>query len=104
MTSMSNRRTARGTNSILLVAIGLGVLVVINLLAQRHFTRIDLTADKQYTLTESTKRILNGLDDVVNVKVYFSRDLPTYLVTLEQQVGDMLDEYQAYGKENLLVD
>ncbi len=101
---MDTRKTSRGTSSFLLAAIVLGGLIVLNLLAQNHFFRIDLTEDRQYTLTEATRTRLSGLDDVVNIKVYFSSDLPTYLVTLTQQVGDLLDEYQAYGKENLLIE
>jgi len=101
---MDSKRRAQGANSILMIGIVLAVIVVVNLLAQGHFARIDLTEDGIYTLSRSTKDMLRGLDDVVNVKVYFSKDLPTYLVTLNQQVKDMLDEYQAFGDENLLVE
>jgi len=101
--SAASRKT-QGTNSFLLAGIVLAILVAINLVARNRFVRIDMTENDQYTLSESTKKILGGLDDVVNVKVYFSRDLPTYLVTLTQQVRDMLDEYQAYGEKNLLVE
>ncbi len=101
---MDTGKTARGTNSVLLVGIVLALLVLVNLVAQRHFFRLDLTADKQFTLTAATKNVLGDLDDVVNIKVYFSNDLPTYLVTLRQQIKDMLDEYRAWGGENLLIE
>jgi gliding-associated putative ABC transporter substrate-binding component GldG len=101
---MAGDRTRLGSSSLLLVGIVLAVLIVVNLLSVNRFARIDLTENKEYTLSESTKRMLRGLDDVVNIKVYFSKNLPTYLVTLNQAVRDLLDEYQAYGKENLLVE
>ncbi|MFH1681738.1 MAG: Gldg family protein [Candidatus Eisenbacteria bacterium] len=101
---MAADRTRLGTTSILLVGIVLAVLIVVNLLSVGRFVRVDLTENHEYTLTESTKEMLRGLDDVVNIKVYFSKELPTYLVTMNQTVRDLLDEYLAYGKENLLVE
>lgn len=101
---MNTKKTARGTNSVLLVAIVLSLIVLINLFAQRFFFRVDLTADRQYTLTAATRKVVSELDDVVNIKMYFSDDLPTYLVTLRQQIEDTLDEYKAWGKENLLIE
>ncbi|NNE09968.1 MAG: hypothetical protein HKN20_15515, partial [Gemmatimonadetes bacterium] len=77
-----SRRTTAGTNSFLLITVLLAALVLLNLLAQKKFFRIDLTEDKQYTLTDATRGRLAALDDVVNIDVYFSNDLPTYLVTL----------------------
>ncbi|MFH1277913.1 MAG: Gldg family protein [Candidatus Eisenbacteria bacterium] len=97
-------RSTLGANSILMVAIALAILVVANLALRDRFFRLDMTENRQYTLSGSTKDILRGLDDVVNVKVYFSKDLPTYLVTLNQDVNDLLGEYQAYGEGNLLVE
>lgn len=101
---MKANRTKLGMSSLLLVGIILAGLVLVNLLSVNGFFRIDLTDGRQYTLSKSTKEMLRGLDDVVSVKVYFSKDLPTYLVTLNQAVRDLLDEYQAYGKQNLLVE
>ncbi len=101
---MNTKKTTRGTNSILLVAIVLSLLVLINVIAQGFFFRIDLTADRQFTLTDATKNVVSNIDDVVNIKMYFSDDLPTYLVTLRQQIEDTLDEYKAWGKENLLIE
>lgn len=99
-----SRRTTAGTNSFLLITVLLAALVLLNLLAQKKFFRIDLTEDKQYTLTDATRGRLAALDDVVNIDVYFSADLPTYLVTLTQQVEDLLEEYGAYGRENLAIE
>ncbi|MBN1825443.1 MAG: GldG family protein [Candidatus Eisenbacteria bacterium] len=101
---MTAKRSTRGTNSLLLVAIVLAALVAVNLISQRRFFRIDLTEDRRYTLSSSTKKILKDLDDVVTVKVYFSRELPTYLMTLNQEVRDMLAEYGTYSGGNLLVE
>jgi gliding-associated putative ABC transporter substrate-binding component GldG len=80
------------------------ILAVINILSYRHFLRADLTDNRQYTITESTKKVLAGLDDVVNIKVYFSRKLPPYLTTLTDQIKDLLDEYRTYARGKLAIE
>ena len=70
---MSFKKVRYGTNYIALIVILAGILGVINLLSYRHFLRADLTENKQYTISASTKKVLAGLDDIVNIKVYFSQ-------------------------------
>ncbi|MCK5514593.1 MAG: GldG family protein, partial [Deltaproteobacteria bacterium] len=99
--SHSSRRLKYSTNYIVLVLIVLGILAVLNFFFLRHFSRIDLTQDKRYTLTSSTKEMLANLDDIVNIKLYFSKKLPPYLVNLKREVADILYEYKAYSGGNL---
>ena len=101
--SHSPRRLTYSTNYILQVLIVLGILAVLNFFLLRHFIRIDLTQDKRYTLTSSTKKVLANLDDIVNIKLYLSTKLPPYLVNLKREVADILDEYKAYSDGNLSV-
>jgi ABC-2 type transport system permease protein len=84
------------------IAIVIAVLVFVNLLSLRLFARADFTQGKVYSISESTKKVLGGLDDVVSVKVYFSKKLPPYLTTLTRQVRDLLDEYEAFGGGKLV--
>lgn len=73
------------------------ILIAVNLLSSRVYTRWDLTENREYTLSPATKNVLDRLDDVINVHVYFSKELPSYFATLDRQVKDLLDEYRAYG-------
>jgi len=101
--STTTRRLKYSTNYIALALIVLGILGILNFFFFRHFARIDLTQDKRYTLTASTKEVLENLDDIVNIKLYFSKKLPSYLINLRQEITDILDEYKAYAGGNLLV-
>jgi ABC-type uncharacterized transport system involved in gliding motility auxiliary subunit len=60
--------------------------------------RIDLTADRLYTLTPGTQRIIDGLHRPLKLTLYFSehatRDLPQ-LRSYEQRVREMLQEMVA---------
>jgi gliding-associated putative ABC transporter substrate-binding component GldG len=101
---MSSRSVRVGRNVTLASLLFLGILVLVNILVARNFFRVDLTENKEYTISDSTKKILGRMDDIVNVKVYFSRDLPSYLTTLPAEVQDMLEEFRAYAHGNLVVD
>ena len=92
-----------GINSGVLVLIVAGILIALNVIASRVFTRLDLTEGKEFTISESTKRVLGRLDDVVNCKVYMSGKLPDQLTTIEHTVEDILKEYEVYSDGKLRV-
>ncbi len=78
-----------------------GSLILFNLILRKLILRIDLTEDRIYTLSNSTKKILSELDDIVSVKAYFSKKLPPNLVPVRREVEDILEEYRTYSKGKL---
>jgi ABC-type uncharacterized transport system involved in gliding motility auxiliary subunit len=65
--------------------------------------RLDLTENKQYTLSEGTRRILGRLQEPVDLYFYYSADTVEDIPQIRnyaQQVGDLLQEYalRADGK------
>jgi ABC-2 type transport system permease protein len=98
---MQARKIKYSTNLLLLVIIMFAILVVINFISSKKFSRLDLTQDKEFTISESTKKVLRNLDDIVTIKAYFSKELPSYLINLDSQIKDILSEYKAYAKGNL---
>lgn len=98
-----SRKLKYGVNSGVLILIVAGILVAANVIGTRLFTRLDLTEDKEFTITDATKNVLRRLDDVVNCKIYMNGDLPDQLTTLEQTVEDIVREYEVYADGNLRV-
>ncbi len=96
-------KTYRG-NVLVEVIIVVAILAIVNLISLNYFARADLTQNRLYSISQSTKEVLRDLDDVINIKVYFSKKLPPYLTTLTRQVRDILDEYRAYAGHNLVID
>ena len=101
---MKLKKLRYGTNYIIMTLLLAAILAVINVMSYRHFLRADLTDNRQYTISASTKKVLAGLDDVVNIKVYFSRKLPPYLTSLTDQINDLLDEYRTYARGRLNIE
>lgn len=74
-------------------ALIIGIVIVINLLANEYHLRLDLTEDRQYTLSQATKDIIKNLEEPVTVKAYFSKDLPPNIAKTRQDFQDLLVEY-----------
>ncbi|MCA9728678.1 MAG: Gldg family protein [Candidatus Eisenbacteria bacterium] len=103
MTDAKTNKVKYGINSGVLVLTVAGILVAANVIGTRLFARMDLTDSKEFTISDATKNVLGNLDDVVLAKVYFSKNLPDQLATLERNVRDQLREYEIYGKGNLQI-
>jgi ABC-type uncharacterized transport system involved in gliding motility auxiliary subunit len=79
------------------VAIMFVVIVALNLIANAAKGRVDLTAEKLYTLSPGTKAILKKLDTPVDVRFYFSQSevrVPSDIRTYANQVEDLLEEFR----------
>ena len=85
------------------VAVVFAILVMLSLLSVKYFARIDLTERKDFTITASSKQLLRELSDIVNVNVYLSGDLPQHMTGFRTRLEDLLDEYRAYGGDNLRI-
>jgi ABC-2 type transport system permease protein len=55
--------------------------------------RLDLTADKIFTLSDGTESILSGLDDLLTVELYQSDDPPVQVDLVTRDVKDFLDDF-----------
>lgn len=75
------------------VFIAAAFIAVISLSAWIHY-RIDLTAEKRFSLSGSTKNLLQQLDTPVTVKVFLTGDLPADYRKLSSAVKDLLTEFR----------
>ncbi len=69
------------------------ILVVVNLISNKLFYRLDLTEDHSYTLSRATKDILKNLQEPVTITAYFSKELPPAIAETRKEFKDMLIEY-----------
>ena len=95
---MENKRKNIKRNEILSLVITLIIIVLVNIIGSFVYTRIDLTSEKRYTLSETSKEILKNLDDYVYFRVYLEGEFPAGFKKLRKETKEMLDEFRAYSK------
>jgi gliding-associated putative ABC transporter substrate-binding component GldG len=94
---MFNDKTKQKTDFSIMVLIIIGILIMVNFFSYQIFYRWDLTQNKDYSISKTSKGAISKLDDIVNVKAYFSSNVPSQYINLKQEVGDILDEYRTYS-------
>ena len=95
---MKNERKNLKKNQLTAFGITLIVIIVVNIIASFVYTRFDLTSEKRYTLSDTSKEILKNLDDYVYFRVYLEGDFPAGFKKLRKETKEMLDEFRAYSK------
>lgn len=93
---MNKKRNIKKSNLIALV-LGVFIILLVNFIASFIFTRLDLTAEKRYSLAPATRSLLRNLNDIVFFKVYLYGDLPPGFQRLSDETREMLDEFRAYS-------
>jgi len=76
-------------------------VVLINLISATYFFRIDLTAEKRYTLAPVTRNFLRNLDKEILVKIYLTGELNVGFAKLSKATKEMLDEIRYVSGSNL---
>jgi ABC-2 type transport system permease protein len=74
------------------------VIVLISWLSASWFFRIDLTAEKRYTLAPITRDFLRNMESEVMVKVYLDGELNTGFQKLARATRETLDEFRIVSR------
>ncbi|MEE1189553.1 MAG: gliding motility-associated ABC transporter substrate-binding protein GldG [Bacteroidales bacterium] len=82
---------------LLQLLLGLVTIIFINVLGYYFFVRVDLTEEKRYSLSASTKKLLKEIDEVVFVRCYLDGDMPAEYKALKNETKEMLDQFRAYN-------
>ena len=77
----------------------LAVVVLINVAGITLFFRADLTANKIYSISAASKKVVATLSEPLTIKVFFTRDLPPPYNNLERYLRDLFEEYAIYGNQ-----
>jgi ABC-2 type transport system permease protein len=79
------------------------LVVVLNLLGSHIRGRIDLTEGNLYTLADGTRELLGELDDLVQIKLFASAELPPEIQLQLRDVRDLLADMRRASNGNLVV-
>lgn len=85
------------------------ILIGVNLLIGAARTRVDLTKEKAYTLSDGTRAILAKLDTPVKIRFYCSKSAvaspeTVFLKSYASKVEDLLAEYKQASKGKIVIE
>lgn len=94
----NNLRKANRKHSLIQLFLIILIIAALNFIATEWFFRLDLTAEKRYSLHQNSKEVLNGIDDVLYVKVYLDgKNMPVGFNRLQRRVKELLDDFRVYS-------
>ncbi|WP_396160721.1 gliding motility-associated ABC transporter substrate-binding protein GldG [Flavobacterium sp.] len=76
------------------LAIGLFIL---NFASYYIYKRFDVTQDKRYTLSETTKKIIDDVDSPLIIDVFLEGNFPADFKKLQTETRQLLEEFSAYN-------
>ena len=76
------------------------VVVLINIAGQTLFYRWDLTGNKIYSLSETSRKVVATLREPLTIKVFFTNNLPAPHNNTERYLRDLLEEYALSANRN----
>ena len=94
----------KGLVALVLIA---AVIASVNLILSSLPLRVDMTAEKLYTLSDGSKAVLGKLEEDVTLKFYFSAssaEMPMALKTYAAQVKNLLEEYELAGNGRIVLE
>ncbi|TFH24239.1 MAG: ABC transporter permease [Myxococcales bacterium] len=103
-TSTPSARSRTRARWITITLAGLNFIVLNLWLAPLAGPRADLTANGEYSLSDSTENVLARLDEPLIISAYFSERTHPLLAPLVPQIRDLLGEYEIYGRGRVRVE
>ncbi len=87
--------------NIIQLMLALVIILLINYISSQTFFRLDLTADKRYTLSDVTYELLDSLDEIVYIEVYLDGDMPIGFQRMQKSIKELLDEFRVIAGKNI---
>lgn len=88
---MQNKKT----QSIIRLAILIGILILINIIGRYFFGYFDLTEDKRYSITQPTKDLVKKIDDKIFIDIYLTGEIPANYRQLQEATVTLLDQFRS---------
>ncbi len=96
---MTKKRVSYKIQNIIQLSMLFAIIVLVNVISSRFFTRIDLTSEKRYTISEATRELIRNIDEPMLFKVYLEGDMPPSYKRLRNETREMLMELMAYNRD-----
>jgi ABC-2 type transport system permease protein len=94
----TNKKIAAKKNTWLVLLVILIAIIYASTLLRYQ---IDLTAEKRFSLNQSTKKLLTDIDSTINITVFLTGDLPADYKKLSIATNDLLSEFRDISHNNI---
>jgi len=82
----------------------LGIVLVGFFVIEDAVARFDLTEDNRFSISEASHELASSLESPLTIRAYFSDNIPPRIEPLQQQVFDVLAEYEAHGEGRIKIE
>lgn len=69
--------------------------VIVHLLSNVFYSRIDTTQDGRYTLSDASKKVINTIDAPIYIDVFLTGNMPSEFKRLQDETNYLLEEFSA---------
>lgn len=101
MEAKKNTKRSLKFESLLEFVLVLVLVFLVNILLSGWFFRIDLSKEKRYSLSESSKKLASRISSPLYIKVYLEGEFPAGFRRLGRSVKEILDEYRVYSNNQI---
>ena len=77
-------------------------LIIINFLASKVYHRFDLTKDKRYTLSDTSKDLIKDIDAPLIIDMFLEGDFPSEFRLLRSETKQILEEFSLESNQILI--
>ena len=82
-------------NNIKKIALTIGFILILNLASHFLYKRFDLTADKRYTLSQTSLNIVADVKEPLYIDVFLEGDFPGEFKKLQTETQQLLEEFKS---------
>ncbi len=87
--------------NIIQLIIALVIILLVSYISSNIYFRLDLTADKRYTLSDATVEILDSLEDVVYIEIYLDGEMPIGFQRMQKSIHELMDEFRVIANSEI---
>jgi gliding-associated putative ABC transporter substrate-binding component GldG len=95
------RQRSFRANPFIRLGLSIAVVILVALLLSVFHYRLDLTAEKRYTLSDYSRQSLRDLDDEIRLNIYLDGDLNIPFHRMQQRLKETLEEFEMYAGSRL---
>jgi len=89
-------------NNIIKALIVVIAIVAINYVSSNIYSRLDITKDKRYTLSEASKNTIATTDEPIYIDVFLTGEMPSEFKRLQVETKQLLEEFSEVNN-NLII-